>query len=256
MRRSDEASSVKRQASSVERSAPGARRSTLDAHPTGNELLDDGSADDAQVRESLHNLTRANRWFGGTRAVRWAVTQLVRDGPVAEEPLVLLDVGAGAGDLARAARSAARARGVALRVICLDRHRVAAALAKASGHAALVADAGTLPLADQSVDFLLLSQLVHHFDQPSAERLLRESARVARRGIIVADLQPSRLAAALFRPAARALGFDRITVHDGLTSLRRAYSRTELGALMRRAGLASRVTRHPGWRLVALARLS
>lgn len=238
-----------------QRSPVDRRPSTLHSHPTGTELLDDASADDAQVRESLRNIARANRWFGGAHAVRWAVTQLVRDAP-AGASLILLDVGAGAGDLARAAESVARARGVKLDVLCLDRHRVAASLAKAAGYASLVSDAGALPLADQSVDILLLSQLVHHFDRPSAERLLRESARVARRGIIVSDLQPSWIAAALFRPAARALGFDRITIHDGLTSLRRAYSRTELAGLMQRAGLPARVMRRPGWRLVGLATLS
>lgn len=244
-----------RQALSAQHSSLVSRLPSLVPHPTGTELLDDACADDAQVRESLRNIARANRWFGGARAVHWAVTRLLRDAPAAA-PLVLLDVGAGAGDLGRAAALAARARGVKLEVICLDRHRVAAGLAHAAGYAAIAADAGALPLADRSVDILLLSQLVHHFDIPSAELLLRESARVARRGVIVADLQPSWLAAALFRPAARALGFDRITIHDGLTSLRRAYSRADLAMLMQRAGLSSHVTRHPGWRLVALARLS
>lgn len=253
MRRSADAPGVGRRASGVKRSTHDARRPTLIPHPTGSELLDDPSANDAQVRESLRNIARANRWFGGAMAVRWAVTQLVRNAP-GSEPLALLDVGAGAGDLARTARTAARMRGVDLRVICLDRHRVASGLARAAGHAALTADAGALPLADQSVDIVLLSQLVHHFDLPSAERLLRESARVARRGIIVADLRPSRLAAALFRPAARALGFDRITIHDGLTSLRRAYPAAALASLMASAGLPGRVARRPGWRLIALAR--
>jgi ubiquinone/menaquinone biosynthesis C-methylase UbiE len=231
------------------------RNDPLVPHPSGNELLDDPFADDTLVRESLGNITRANRWFGGAWAVRWAITRLLHAMP-ARSPLVLLDVGAGAGDLARAAQSRARVLGVQLRGICLDSHRVAARLARVAGHAALVADAGVLPLADRSVDLVLLSQLVHHFDVPSAEALLREAARVARRGIIVADLRPSRLAAALFRPAARALGFDHITNQDGVTSLQRAYAAPELATIMRRAGLPARVTRRPGWRLVAVAELS
>ena len=255
MRDWDEASGVGRQALGAQRPALSARPSSLVSHPAGTELLDDSSADDAQVRESLGNIARANRWFGGTWAVQWAMTQLLHALPAAA-PMVLLDVGAGAGDLAQSAQSVARARGVDLGVICLDCHRVAARLALAAGHPVLLADAGTLPLANRSVDIVLLSQLVHHFDIPSAEHLLREAARVARRGVIVADLRPSRLAAALFRPAARALGFDRITVHDGVTSLQRAYAARDLAMLMERAGLPSRVTRRPGWRLVALAKLS
>lgn len=246
----DGESTVDGQRSTVDR-----RPSTLHSHPTGIELLDDPFADDAQVRESLRHIARANRWFGGASAVRWAVTRML-PGVCAGKTLTMLDVGAGAGDLARVAQSAARSRGVELRVVCLDRHPAAARVAAAAGCDAVAADAGALPFGNRSVDLVLLSQLVHHFGSESAVMLLRESARVARRGVIVADLRPSRVAAALFGPAARALGFDRITVHDGLTSLRRAYSPEALGTLMHRAGLDSRVFRRPGWRLVALAPLT
>lgn len=224
----------------------------LQHNPIGTELLDDPAADDAQVRESLRNIARANRWFGGTWAVRWAMHEVLRALPSAS-PLVLLDAGAGAGDLARAAVAVARTHGVALSVVCLDRHFAAAKLAAGAGRLALQADAGALPLADRSVDIVLLSQLVHHFDPASVASLLRESARVARRAVVVADLRRSRMASVLFRIGSHAMGFDRVTIHDGLTSLQRAYTAVELVELLRRAGLAPRVRRRPGWRLVAIA---
>ena len=41
--------------------------------PLGRELLDDPDADPAAVGESLRHVARANRWFGGARAVHWAL---------------------------------------------------------------------------------------------------------------------------------------------------------------------------------------
>jgi hypothetical protein len=55
----------------------------------------------------------------------------------------------------------------------------------------------------------------------------------------------------LFWCGARALGFDAVTVADGMTSLRRGYTTAELRALMAAAGVRGPVERRPGYRLVA-----
>ncbi len=224
----------------------------LQSHPKGVELLDSPGADDQAVRQSLSNIGRANRWFGGASAVRWVMGRALRDLPHDAVPL-LLDVGAGAGDLAREAARAARRRGITLRPLCLDRHGTAARMARAGESPALQGDAGNLPFRDNSVDIVLLSQIVHHFHTDSAVHLLREASRVARRHVIIADLRRSRVAAFAFRIGARGLGFDSITAADGLTSIRRGFRADELAALLARAGLTGRVYRRPGWRLVALA---
>lgn len=217
----------------------------------GIELLDDPAADAGQVRRSLENIARANRWFGGRAAVTWALDRaLARVAP--DTSLTLLDVGAGAGDLADAATRRARTRGVALGVLAVERHPAAAALLRERGWRTCLADAGMLPLGNRSVDLVLVSQLAHHFDAPSTVALLAECRRVARRGVLVADLRRSALAAAGFRAASRALGFDAATRADGLTSIRRAYDVAALEALLARAGMATAVHRRPGWRLVAL----
>ena len=47
----------------------------------GAELLDDPKADPATVAESLHNVARANRWFGGAAAVRFGLGRTLADVP-------------------------------------------------------------------------------------------------------------------------------------------------------------------------------
>lgn len=181
----------------------------------------------------LGEIATANRLFGGQRTA-WHGLLRFMDGDT--RALTLLDIGTGAGDLPHdLARRAAR-RGIALTAIGLERIPAAARLAHASGLATMLACGGTLPLATRSVDLVLLSQLVHHLDDPSAIRLLAEATRVARRGVIVGDLRPSRSAALAFRVAGTLLGFHRVTIEDGIVSLGRGRDARALVPLALAAG--------------------
>ena len=220
----------------------------------GTELLDDPAADPAVVTQSLGNIARANRWFGGANAVRHGLARVLVGVP-RTRPLVLLDLGTGTGDLPRDAVRWAGRRGWRLVPVGLERSRVAAGLARAAGCPCAVADAGAAPFGAKSVDVVLLSQVLHHLTAASAVRLLRDCDRLARIGVVVADLRRARLAAPLFRLGGRLLGFDPVTMEDGVTSIRRGYTSAELLALLRQAGVAGRVERRPGYRLVATWRV-
>jgi hypothetical protein len=220
----------------------------------GVELLDDPQAAPAQVCESLRNIARANRWFGGASAVRFGLERAFAGTGAPSTPLTLLDVGTGLGDLPRMAAAWAARRGILLRPLGLERHAAAARLARDGGITALVGDGGALPFKDRSVDIVLLSQVAHHFAPGAIVRLLHECDRVSRRAVIVSDLRRSGLAALGFRVAGRLLGFDRDTLRDGVTSLRRGFTAGSLGALLDHAGIAAPVARRPGARLVAVWR--
>jgi len=220
-----------------------------DLAPIGVELLDDPGADPALVRESLRNIARSNRWFGGVAAARFGVERLLASRP--GRCFTLLDVGTGAGDIPAAlARRYAR-RGVELRTLGIERHPAAARLARARGLPVVLSDARTLPFASNAVDVVLLSQIAHHLGPGDIGALAREATRVARIGVVLADLERSPVAALGFRVASRALGFDPATRSDGITSLRRGFRGPELTLLLARAGITARVDRRPGWRLVA-----
>jgi SAM-dependent methyltransferase len=222
----------------------------LTSSPVGTELLDDPGADPGAVAESLGNLTRANRWFGGAAAVRHGL-RLVLAGVPRGAQLTLLDLGTGAGDLPREAVHLAQRRGIRLRPLGLERSRVAALLARRAGVPCAVACAGAPPLREKSVDLVLVSQFAHHLAPESAVRLLRTCDRLARIGVVVADLRRGWLARVAFGIGARVLRFDPLTVADGLTSIRRGYTAPELRELLAAAGIAGRVERRPGHRLVA-----
>ena len=218
--------------------------------PLGAELLDDPRADPDTVVQSLRNVARANRWFGGAAAVRHGLERLLRDISPGR-PLTLLDLGTGAGDLPGQAVRWARRGGHLLRPVGLELSRTAAAMARRAGVPCAVACAGAPPLREKAVDLVLVSQVAHHLTEESAVRLIRACDALARVGVVIADLRRGRMAPLAFRVGARALGFDPVTVADGLTSIRRGYTPRELRTLLAKAGVSARVTRRPGYRLVA-----
>jgi len=165
--------------------------------------------------------------------------------------VTLLDIGTGAGDLPVAAVRHVARRGQVLRAIGLERSPVAAALATACGVPTVLGCAGHLPVREGAVDIILLSQVAHHLAADAVVDLFRTVSRLARIGVVIADLRRSELAVAGFRFGSALLRFDSVTRADGITSVRRGYHSGELAALAARAGHSARVARRPGFRLVA-----
>lgn len=199
-----------------------------------HELLDDDLGTRAEIRQSLDELWWINQHLGGASTwPRLLERFLARARGVTA--LSLLDVGAGTGQMVEANAAWLRARGIAVECCALDRR---ASHLGASG-ARVAADAFHLPLADASVDLVTCNLFLHHFHDapgdPAASRLLAEMARVARRVVLVNDLERS------WWPylAIQILGlrFSRITRHDGPRSVRQAYTRGELEALAQGPGV-------------------
>lgn len=225
--------------------------------PIGRELLDDPDADPALVAESLGHIAQANRWLGGTAAARAGIAWVLRGRPEAghypasnHRSYTLLDIGTGAGDIPNALVRWGARRGITVRPFGLERHPAAAQLASRT-LPTMVACAGAIPVRPRGVDLVLVSQVLHHLDRKDAITLLQNCARIARVGVVAADLERSALARTGFRLAARAFRFDASTRADGVTSIRRGYTPAELRELLAGAGVRGKVFRRPGWRLVA-----
>ena len=222
----------------------------------GTELLDNPRADPVLVGRELHDIARLNALFGGTRAV---VQEL---GPFFErrrretgngkrETWTLLDVGTGSGDIALAARAAARRRGIELTAIGLELNHTAAKIASAAGVPTIVADGNALPVGARSVDVIVASQVLHHLPRAVAVRWIATFDRVARRGVVLADLRRSRVAMAGVWAASVGLAMSGVTRHDAVVSLKRGYTKRELDEMLRDAGVRAVAGYRPGCRIVA-----
>jgi SAM-dependent methyltransferase len=230
---------------------------TLGGRYQGAEILDDPDIEPRDRERSLRDVERSNVLFGGRRAVmvslRPLFEEVVRAPTASRRPEAsLLDVGTGRADLPWRAREIARRRGLTLRTVALDGAITLVAAARHRVDHALCGDALALPFADHSVDFVLCSQLLHHFDHDPALALIGELDRVARRRVIISDLRRSWVAAAGFTVAALALGFHPITRHDGRVSVLRGFTEGELGGMVVSAtGVQPAIRRRLGYRLTA-----
>ena len=215
----------------------------------GVELLEEPGVDAELLRRSLADVARANRLFGGARAVLAELELALRDLP---REATLLDVGTGLGDIpARTAALAAR-RGVRLTTIGFDGAEPLAAASRAHTTVAACGDARMLPFADRSVDVVTCSQVLHHFADDDARIVLREMHRVARIRVIVADLRRSWIAAAGIWAASFPLGFHPVSRHDGVVSVLRGYTSRELGGLVEATlGTPPDVRHRMGYRITA-----
>jgi SAM-dependent methyltransferase len=221
------------------------------ARQRGHEVLDDPATDPALAVRSLRDVALANLLFGGRRAILREL-RAVFDGAPGAAPLRLLDIGTGLGDIPAAATREARRRQLWLDTIGLELAPSIALAASSACTFAVVADAQHLPFADRSVDVVTCSQVLHHFEDDSAERLLRECTRVARHAVVIGDLRRSWLAVAGLWLASFGLGFHPVSRHDGIVSILRGFTRAELAALVERATGRRATVRHAlGWRVTA-----
>jgi SAM-dependent methyltransferase len=206
------------------------------------ELLDGPLDDPIALADNLRDLRRINRWLGGVGLSSAAIDAIAAH----RAELSLLDVGTGGADIPVALLADAGRRGRALHVVGLDsRPEVIAAAARATpavattaGLTMTVGDGRSLPYPDRAFDVVHASLMLHHLEPPEAATVLAEMGRVARLGIVVNDLDRSRLAWLGAWLIGHLLTGNRFTRVDAPLSVRRAYRLDEAVALVRASGLA------------------
>lgn len=214
------------------------------------ELMDDPAVAVHELGPALQFLERVNMLPGAADLLETGIRRIVDDAA----NVTLLDIGTGGGDVAV---DVTRRLGRGARAIGLDRH--AGTIDYARGRLAnqpavrlVRGDATALPLADGSVDVACSTTFLHHLDDAQAAACLAEMNRVARRGVVVIDLERTRLTYAGVWLVTRVA--NRVAAHDGPVSVRRAFTYDELRALAARAGLAApALTRHVPFRVMLCA---
>lgn len=211
------------------------------------ELLDGPDLDAATLAENLRDIRLINRWLGWAAALTGEVAAVTRR--LGLRRFTLLDVATGSADLPLALVTWGRRRGVTIDALAGDLSRQILVSARAEvariapgAIALLCCDARALPLPAASVDIVTCSLALHHLGPDDAVVALRELGRVARCALIVSDLERARLA--YLGARLLALPFrNPLTRHDAAVSVLRAYSRGEVKALARAAGLDGAVVR-------------
>jgi ubiquinone/menaquinone biosynthesis C-methylase UbiE len=191
------------------------------------EWLDDDMGTPAEISASLVDLRHINDWFGGTHTTAALLRRIAEES--SQTTLSLLEVGAGAGDVPAAAQRIFEKNGHRLQVTLLDRMWTHL---PANGSRSVAGDALRLPFCDDAFDVVGCSLFAHHLEAEELRKFAREALRVCRRAVLINDLIRSQLHLALVY-AGMPLFRSRITRHDALASVRRAYTRAEMRQLLR-----------------------
>lgn len=206
-----------------------------------SELMDDPGLDSLEHRRALAGLARLNR-FSGSIGVLWKpLAAFARSRP--GQPVRVLDVATGSGDVPIGLWRRAKAAGVPLVVEGCDISPTAVNSAERNaaeaGAAArfFVHDAIRDPL-PSGFDIVTCSLFLHHLSDDNALSLLRRMGDAAGSRVLVNDLARSRFNYLAVWFACHALSDSRVVRYDGPVSVRSAYSPREALALARKAGLS------------------
>jgi SAM-dependent methyltransferase len=199
-----------------------------------------------EALRSLADIRFVNRWLGN----RGALLEAVRPFLTASPRPRLLDVGCGSADVpAFLGRSA----GVPVTVVGADLKPLHLRMAPPDVHR-VVADVRALPFPSRSFDVVTASLFLHHFDGAQVAAVLRGLFDLARRALVVNDLHRARVPYVFGKVAFRPLFRSHVSVEDGLLSIRRAFTPSELRSAFEEAGLpAVRIRRTWPYRLLAVA---
>jgi ubiquinone/menaquinone biosynthesis C-methylase UbiE len=190
------------------------------------------------LADDLRNLRIINRYLGCYRNVLRGLARLVGEQKL--HRFTLLDVGTGSGDIPTVIAHWARRQQIAARITGLEREAATVEEAvdqtRSFPEITIVrGDATAPPFGAGSFDFVLTSQLLHHFKDEQIIVLLRTWARLARRGIIVSDLVRHPVAYHGIRLLTKGFTRNTMTRTDAPLSVQRACTISEWQELFRRA---------------------
>ena len=219
----------------------------------------------------LRNLRILNRYLGGYRSVMRGLERLVGAGKLSR--FSLLDVGTGSGDIPARITSWAQQRGIKASIVGLESEPVTARVAailtlkqtnppfipvwqrlasavipavagiqreneghsRRCGISVVRGDGNAPPFHAGSFDFVLASQLLHHFSEEKIVAQLRTWSSLARRAIIVSDLIRHPMAYYGIRLVTKLFTRNVMTLTDAPLSVQRAFTMAEWHELFRRA---------------------
>lgn len=218
------------------------------------EEMDAADLSDADYARVLTHLARINRLTLAQRPTLAFICRHLAQRAAAAEPMRILDVGFGAGDMLRAIRRTAvrMGRTVALTGIDLNaRSAPVAAAATPAGQPIRWLTGDYRDLADEPWDIVISSLVAHHMTSEQRVAFLAFMERHARVGWLVNDLHRRRLPFVGYPALAVLAGVGPIVRRDGQLSIARSFRRDEWHADLAKAGIAhARVDRWFPWRLV------
>lgn len=202
------------------------------------ELMDEPCSRE-EMRACLRDLERVNRWFLAYRPVlHWLDSlELGRHA----QPIRIVDVGCGYGDLLRRIEQWAHECGISVHLTGYDLNSDAVAIAAEAAPASSkihwrAADVFSVD-GRERIDIVVSSLFTHHLVESDIVRFLKWMEGHAQVGWFINDLSRAKVPYWLFRGFSKVAGLHRFVQHDGPVSIRRAFVAQDWWRMCAAAGL-------------------
>lgn len=153
-----------------------------------------------------------------------------------QKTYTLLDIGFGGGDIPTSISKWAKKDGVKLKITAIETdqrsYEFAQDLPKDPNIEFLYTSSTDLVNKGERFDFVISNHLMHHLKNDDLLSLLNDAQTLSSNMVLFNDIERSDLGYVLFTTIARLLFHNSYIVTDGLTSIRRSFTRKELRALV------------------------
>lgn len=199
------------------------------------EFMDTFELQGTEMERVVTDLKNVNKLLGGNTITRDGISQLLKNA-TKKETYTIIDVGCGDGELLRQCAAFGEKNGYTFQLLGIDANAYILKEATKRSvnfpniqflHHDLFSETTTIPECDISLCTLFL----HHFEEARIIQLLTKLSEASKVGVVVNDLQRSRLSFFLFSIVRYILLRTKTARNDGLVSIARGFKRKELEEL-------------------------
>lgn len=195
------------------------------------EKMDDPLLGKDMIRAVLWDINTVNSLLGGNRVTLKALKRMMLNDP--GKKYNVLDVGCGDGTVLREVALMCEREGIeaSLKGIDLNADSISLAMQKNSDLKNISferRDVFDLEPERDGCDFVLCTLTLHHFSDEEIVKLIIKFSELAQLGVVINDLDRNKIAYALFVVFSALFMKTRIARQDGLTSIKRGFTKNEL----------------------------
>ena len=210
---------------------------------TAPELMDDAELPEAELRLALKDLAVVNKYLGGNQITINALEGMITSQPD-KKLWRVMDVGCGDGEVLRQIARHFKNLDYKIEFIGLDINEksIARARKKSEGISHLTFSTQnilTLDAATAGCDIILCTLTMHHFTDQQICTFIKTFVQLASTGVIINDLQRSKIAYRLFQLFSGIFMKSKIAKYDGKVSIARAFKKEELETYSKQLALDS-----------------
>ena len=205
------------------------------------ESMDDFSMDNDGLVIALDDIARINQLLGGNSVTLDGVQHLIKD-LQKDQTITIMDFGCGSGDMLRMLSKFGAENNLKFQLIGIDANEATIRHAEKCSTdfeniTYLAEDIFLYDFSKLKIDIALITLTLHHFKDDEILKIMRVILNLVRKGIVVNDLQRSKLAYRLFQMIIFIFRSEKMTANDGLISILRGFKKEDLQNYSRDLGL-------------------